>query len=263
MATLAESVSPLPRAKAAARPRFYLWLSLACLAIGVGGFAPTYWLQVPAGTFTGTPLMHIHALTFTGWLLLLVGQNWRIARGRIDHHRAWGLAGIALATAMLVVGYVTAIVGLLERYEQGYGDNARSFLIVPMFSVTAFFGFFVAAIANVRRPEWHKRFIFVATTVALMPAAARWFLIYRRGFDPGVRPGNFPPNPVNASLQPLAFVCLLIVAGMIYDWRTRGKPHPAWTIGLAVLAIGAVLRAPISETSAWLAFADWTTRIPG
>jgi hypothetical protein len=263
MATLAQPVPPPPRAKLAARPRFYLWLSLACLAIGVGGFAPTYWLQVPAGTFTGTPLMHIHALTFTGWLLLLVGQNWRIAHGQIDRHRAWGLGGIALATAMLVIGYVTAIVGLEERYAHGYGHDARAFLIVPLFSVTVFYGFVIAAIANVRRPEWHKRLIFVATTIALMPAAARWFLIYRRGFNPDVRPGNFPPNPVNASLQPLAFVCLLIVAGMIYDWRTRGRPHPAWVIGLGVLAIGAVLRAPLSETSAWQAFADWTTRIAG
>ncbi len=263
MATTAEPVSNRPRARPATRPKFYLWLSLTCFAIGVSGFAPTYWLQVPAGTFTGTPLMHIHALVFTGWLVLLVGQNWRIAQGRVDHHRAWGLGGIALATAMLVIGYVTAIAGLGERLEQGYGDDARAFLIVPMFSVSAFYGFVIAAIANLRRPEWHKRFTFVATTVALLPAAARWFLIYNRGFDPGVRPGNFPPNPVNASLQPLAVVCLLIVAGMVYDWRTRGRPHPAWMIGLGVLLFGAVLRAPLSATSGWLAFADWTTRIAG
>jgi hypothetical protein len=261
MATIVQPVAQQPRA--AARPRFYLWLSLACLAIGVGGFAPTYWLQVPAGTFTGTPLMHIHALVFTGWLLLLVGQNWRIAQGRLDHHRAWGLGGIALATAMLIIGYITAIIGLSERYAQGYGDDARSFLIVPMFSVTAFYGFVIAAIANVRRPEWHKRFIFVATTAALLPAVARIFIVYNRGFQPGIRPGNFPPLPVNFSLPPLLLICLLIIAGMVYDWRTRGRPHPAWTIGLAVLVIGGILRAPLSATSGWLAFADWTTRIAG
>lgn len=263
MATLAQPVPPLSQAILAARPRFYLWLSLACLAIGVGGFAPTYWLQVPTGTFTGTPLMHIHALVFTGWLVLLVGQNWRIAQGRIDHHRAWGLAGIALAGAMLTVGYLTAIVGLSERFEQGYGDDARAFLIVPFFTITAFFGFVVAGIANLRRPEWHKRFIFVATAVALMPAVARLVMLSRRGFEPGIRPGNFPPLPVSASLLPLSAVCLIIVAGMIHDWRTRGRPHPAWIIGLAVLLIGGILRAPLSATSGWLAFADWTTRIAG
>ena len=262
MATLAQPAAP-PRARAAGRTRFYFWLSLACLAIGVGGFAPTYWLQVPAGTFTGTPLMHIHAVVFTGWLLLLVGQNWRIAQGRLDHHKAWGLVGISLATAMLVIGWLTAIVGLEERLAGGFGDKSRAFLIVPLFSVTTFFAFVVAAIANIRRPEWHKRFIFVGTAIALMAAVARFFLIYNKGFAPGVRPGNFPPNPVNASLPALAVVCLIVVAGMIHDWRTRGRPHPAWTIGLSVLVIGGLLRAPLAATPAWLAFADWTTRIAG
>ncbi len=264
MATLAQPVAPQPRAKSAARTRFYFWLSLVCLAIGVGGFFATYWLQMMLGSFTGTPLMHIHGLAFTGWLLLLVGQNWRIAQGRIDHHRAWGLAGISLATMMLLVGYLTGIVGLSDRLQNGYGDDARAFLIVPFFSVTMFFSFVIAAIANIRRPEWHKRFIFVATTVALMPAVARFVFLYRRGYTPGTRPGEFPPSPVNASLISLVIVCLIVIgAGMVHDWRTRGRPHPAWIIGLAVLLIGAVLRAPLSATSGWLAFADWTTRIAG
>ena len=262
MATLAQNPAR-PRARTVGRTRFYFWLSLVCLAIGVGGFLPTYWLQLPAGTFTGTPLMHIHAVVFTGWLVLLVGQNWRIAQGRLDHHKAWGLVGISLATAVLVIGWLTAIVGLEERLAGGYGDKGRTFLIVPLFSVTTFFGFVVAAIANIRRPEWHKRFIFVGTAIALMAPVARFFLLYFKGFGPGIRPASFPPNPVNASLPALGIVCLVVVAGMIHDWRTRGRPHPAWTIGLSVLIVGGLLRGPVSATPAWLAFADWTTRIAG
>ena len=262
MATLAQPTAP-PRARPLGRTRFYFWLSLACLAIGVGGFAPTYWLQLPAGSFVGTPLVHIHGIVFTGWLLLLVGQNWRIAQGRLDHHKAWGLFGIALATLMLAVGYITAIAGLEERLAQGHGDRARAFLIVPLFSVTAFFGFVVAAIANIRRPEWHKRFIFVATTIALTAAMARVVFLYRRGFEWGMRPADGPPAPVNGSLLPFSIVALVIVAGMAFDWRNRGKPHPAWTIGLGVLVVGMVLRGPVSQSGAWLAFADWTTRFAG
>lgn len=263
MATIVQPTSA-PRAQPVVRTRFYFWLSLACLALGVGGFFATYWLQLALGNFTGTPLMHIHGLVFTGWLLLLVGQNWRIAQGRLDHHRAWGLAGIALASVMLVVGYVTAIVGLSGRLEAGYTSDARAFLIVPFFSVTAFFAFFVAALANIRRPEWHKRFIFVATTVALTPAIARFVFLYRRGYSPGTRPGEFPPAPVNASLISLLTVCVIVIgAGMVFDWRTRGRPHPAWVIGFVVLMGGAILRAPISATPAWQAFASWTTTIAG
>lgn len=263
MATLAQP-APAPLARPVIRTRFYFWLSVVCLAIGVGGFAPTYWLQLSLGSFNGTSLMHIHGLVFTVWLLLLVGQNWRIAQGRVDHHRAWGLAGIALATLMLAIGWVTAIVGLSDRFSAGYGDDARKFLIVPLYSVTMFFAFVVAAIANIRRSEWHKRFIFAATAIALTPAVARVFILANRGYEPGFRPGNLPPLTVNFTLRPLLVTCLIVIgAGMIHDWRTRGRPHPAWVIGLSVLTIGAVLRAPLSATPAWLAFADWTTRIVG
>jgi hypothetical protein len=262
LATLAPTSAP-PRARPLGRTRFYFWLSLACLAIGVGGFVPTYWLQVPAGGFTGTAMMHLHAIVFTAWLLLLVGQNWRIAQGRLDHHKAWGLVGISLATAMLVIGWTTAIVGLRERIAEGYGDDARAFLIVPAFSITAFFAFVIAAMANIRRPEWHKRLIFVATTIAILPALARVLLLARKGFAWGLRPGNFPPPPVNASLLPFVVSCAIIAAGMVHDWRSRGRPHPAWTIGLAVTVGGMILRDPISVTPAWQAFAGWTTRIAG
>jgi uncharacterized membrane protein YozB (DUF420 family) len=218
---------------------------------------------VPAGTFAGTPLVHIHAVVFTAWLLLLVGQNWRIAQGRLEHHKAWGLVGIALATLMLAVGYMTAVVGTSERLAAGFGDSARAFLIVPFVSVTTFYAFVIAAMVNIRRPEWHKRFIFVATTIALQAAMARVFFLANKGFAPGNRPGLFPPQPPAVSLMPFAVVCGIILAGMAFDWRSRGKVHPAWTIGLSVLVVTQLAKVPLSQTAAWLAFADWTTRIAG
>jgi hypothetical protein len=243
------------------RTRFYFHLSLACLAVAVIGFAPTYWMQVPMGTFNGQPLLHIHGLAFTGWLFLLVGQNWRIAQGRLDNHRAWGLAGIALATLIFVLGVTTAIVGLQERYEHGYAEAGRTFVIVPLVTISLFYGFFIAAIANLRRPEWHRRFIFVATSAMLVPALARLFQLARFGFAPGMRPGMRQPSLVSASLMPIMISLLIIGAGMLHDWRTRRKVHPAWIIGLIVIIPIALLRGPVSQTAAWQAFADWTTRI--
>jgi hypothetical protein len=262
LATLADP-PVVKRAHITGRTRFYFWLSLAYLALGVVGFAPTYWLQIPAGTFTGSPLMHIHAVVFTGWLLLLVGQNWRIAQGRLAHHKAWGLVGIALATLMLAIGYLTSILGLSVRLADGAGDDARAFLIVGLFAITMFYVFFIAAMANIRRPEWHKRLIFVATAFPLGAAVARFFFLYRRGYGPDIRPETFPSIPVAATFTAILLVGLIFVAGMIFDWRTRGRPHPAWVIGLVVLVVGGKLREPLSATPAWLSFADWTTRIAG
>jgi hypothetical protein len=48
---------------------------------------------------------------------------------------------------------------------------------------------------------------------------------------------------------------LLIVAAMIYDWRTRGKVHTVYLIAFPILLMIAYLVIPISETAGWHAFA--------
>lgn len=40
------------------------------LAVGVLGFAPTYWVPMLRGSLQVEPLTHIHALLFYGWLVL-------------------------------------------------------------------------------------------------------------------------------------------------------------------------------------------------
>src|SRR5579859_1816434 len=84
------------------------YISMAA-AIAFGGFPPTYWLQLAAGTFVGPPLLHVHGALFFGWTILLLSQTALAANGQLEHHRAWGLAGIALASAMVVVGIAAAI----------------------------------------------------------------------------------------------------------------------------------------------------------
>ena len=253
-------LAPAPVRTSAQHSRFYVWISLLFLFIAVGGFVPTYWAQLPAGTLNGTPLMHVHAVLFTAWPLLLVSQAVLIARGGLRHHRVWGLAGISLASMMLIVGLMTAVVALQDRLAAGDGDPARSFLIVPFTAIGLFFAFFAAAVANVSRPEWHKRFIVIATTSVLTAAMARFFFFAANGMAAGLRPGALPPAPVSRTLGPMALLDLIIVGAMIWDKRRNGKVHPAWNWGLAILIPIQLLRAPVSQTQAWLAFADWMTR---
>lgn len=260
MATLASESKTRSETLPVARDRGFLWLASLCAAIGIVGFMPTYWLQVPAGTFTGSPLLHLHALLFTGWLVLLVSQAVQVSRGRMTHHRAWGLFGISLASMMLVVGVMTAVVLMEARLARGEGDAARAFLILPLSSIGVFFAFVVAAIGNIPRPEWHKRFIIVATVSALQAAIARFFFLYANGMQPGLNPGSLPVRPVSGPLMGHLLLDLVLVVGMAIDRRRRGKVHPAWLWGLAVLVLVQLARAPISATAAWQSFADWLTR---
>lgn len=236
---------------------FYVWMAGLCVFIAFGGFAATYWLQLAAGTFIGPPILHVHGLIFSAWPLLLLSQTVRAANGRMEHHRAWGVFGVALATAMVILGLTVAIQGLVGRLAAGEGNAARAFMILPLGSLTVFAALFIAAVLNVKRPEWHKRLILGATCGALLAATGRLgFLIATHGGGPGMRPGlSPPPPPVAATLDGL-LMSLVLVIGVVYDWRTRGRPHPAYLVGIGALLTFAFAGPIISQTPAWYAAMD-------
>ncbi len=242
---------------AAREERFYVRMAVAFVAAAVIGFAPTYWLPLFRGTLSVTPLAHVHALLFYGWTLLFLKQTTLVASGRVARHREWGLVGVSLATAMLLVGEGMALISVKQGIAAGQGAAARAFAIVPATAAPLFFGLFAAAIWNVRKPETHKRLLIVATASILQAAAGRWVALALAPAPPPGFVGHLAPPPVAVSVLPGLIVDLLIVAGMVHDRRTRGRVHPVyWIAGGIVLAVQ-LLRVPLSTTSAWMRITDW------
>ena len=84
---------------------------------------------------------------------------------------------------------------------------------------------FCLAIANVRRPETHKRLMLLAGISLLDAAVARWFLTFL------APPGPPGPPPVAVTIPPALVAYLLLVVAIVHDWRTRGRPHPVYVYG--------------------------------
>jgi hypothetical protein len=245
------------------RSRFFVWMAAACAFVAVAGFVPTYWRQLPAGTFVGSPLLHVHALLFSAWTIYVLLQTMLAARGRISRHRSWGLLGVALATAMVLVGLAVANHALSVRLAAGFGDRARAFHIASTSMITLFGMFVAAAIVFVARPEIHKRLMLLANASMLSPAVARLFFAVSVGTGPGLRPGLGPPRTVASVLAPALIADVLILVGIVHDVRTRGRPHPAYVIGGALVLAVQVLREPASRTQTWYAIADFLARFSG
>ena len=243
--------------------RFDVCLAATCTVIAVGGFAPTYWLQLMSGTFVGPPLLHFHGILFSAWPVLLLVQAAFVAKGCPNAHRAMGLVGISLATAMVVIGLAAAIQTLNVGLSAGYGDLSRAFLALPLSALGLFAGFVVAAIANIRRPEAHKRLMLLATIALLQAAMGRVFFELITGGGPGLRPGLGAPPPVTTAVVPSLSLNLLVVAGAVHDWRTRGRPHPSWLLGGAIITAVVLLRGPVAASATWSAFADTLAHING
>lgn len=251
MATVAAPVSrPLVS-------RFYVGMAWLFVAIAFGGFFETYWLQVARQTFTGSPLLHFHGLLFSLWTLFFLSQALLVANRRLRSHRSWGLFGISLATAMLFTGLAVAVTGLHGRLDAGYGDAARAFAIVPISNIVVFAGLVAAAIVNLRRPEWHKRLMLVATTSLLQAAIARFFFLAHTGGGPGLRPGLGPPLTIGSTMPAGLLVAMLVVAAMIHDWRSHGRVHPAYWWGFGVSIAVQLSRPLLAHTEAWYRFTDF------
>ncbi len=245
------------------RGRFYVWMAGIAVAIAFGLFAPTYWLQVPAGTFTGAPLLHLHGLLFSAWVIFFLSQTLLAANGRLESHRTWGMLGIALATAMLFSGFATGIKSMTNGIAGGHADAARAFAIVPLSAIVIFAGLVCAAIMNVKRPETHKRLMLVATLSILQAPLDRIFFALHAGIAPGLRPGSGPPPPVQATMPSGLIAIALILAVVVYDWRTRGKPHNATLISGAIVAAAVFLRAPLGSSAAWQSAANFLAHFAG
>lgn len=241
---------------------FYITMAAIFAVIAFTGFAPTYWLRLPAGTFVGPPMLHLHGLLFSLWTLFFLSQAILVANGRLRNHKAWGLAGISLATAMVFVGLSVAVAGLERRLSLGYGDAARAFAIVPISAMLLFAMLVTAAIANLRRPEWHKRLMLVATASLLQAAVARYLFLASGRSDAGARQAGPPPS-VEFTMTAAYIVDALIVAAILYDWKARGRPHPAYLWGFGIVLAVHLSRPALSRSDAWLRFADFLVAFNG
>jgi hypothetical protein len=238
------------------RSHFYVWMAGAFVLVAFGGFVPTYWARLAAGTFHAPPVIYIHGTLMFLWTLFFFAQTALVAAGRTLDHRSWGLFGIALFTA-LMCSVLVGEVAIIRRDEaSGMGDAARRFAAVTLMAWPLMAGLFSLAIVYIRKPDVHKRLLIVLMSAMMTPAIARVFLTLLAS------PGAGPPPPF-VSVPPSIVADLFIVAAMSYDWRTRGRPHPAYVWGGLVTLAEQMLVVPVSSTAAWMAFAKAFASLAG
>jgi hypothetical protein len=175
-------------------------------------------------------------------VLLFLVQTTLVARWRIAAHRRLGIAGAFLAAAMIVSGTLAAIATARRGAAPGGGDPL-AFLIIPLFDMILFAGFLATALALRGDPERHKR-LMVMAYVSIMVAAV--------GRLPGL-----------LALGPPAFFGLTLIfvaAAAIHDLRSRGRVHPVYVWGGAILIASVPLRLALSTTMAWRSVAEMLTR---
>lgn len=240
---------PLPLALASARPvrsaRLYLGTAVLVMLVAVSGFFPSYWLPMSAGTLELHPLLHVHGALFFLWTLLMVLQSAFVVSGRPGWHRELGLAGIALAATMVFSGVLVQVLSLKSGLAGPRPDIARNVAALGFSGMWMFATYVGVAVANLRRPEVHRRLMVLASFAILGAALARLARIV---------PGTTQPE---RGWLAAAMVDLMLLVVVLIDRRITGSVHPAWIAGGAFLVGNQVLRTFIVDTAPWIAFTAW------
>jgi hypothetical protein len=228
-------------------------MAYVCAAVGVIGFAPTYWIPLVSGRLTLDPILHLHAVVFYAWLTLFVIQAHLAASRQIQRHREVGVFGVAIATAMCFVGVAAAINSLRQGQAAGFGDEALGFSVVPLTGIMLFAVMFAYALLNVRRPDVHKRILLIATVGLLNAAVGRLFILALGAPPPTAA---VAPPPVFFTVPAGLITDLLLIPAMLHDRKHLGRVHRVYWIWGGVLVASQLLRAPIAATDAWGAIAS-------
>jgi hypothetical protein len=230
--------------------RFYAGMAVAMFGTIFLGFARSFFLR-PLFPDLPTPpetIFYVHGAAFTAWLVLLVAQPVLVGIGRTDLHRRLGWVGAALAVAMVVLGTAGALVA--ARRPTGFIGipiPPLQFLVVPFFDMVLFATFVALAIAKRRDTQGHKRLMLLASVNLLAAGIARWPFAMMAGGP-----------PVYFGLEDL-----FIVALAAWDFRSRGRLHPATLWGGLAIIVSQPLRLVLSGTAVWLSFARWAVGLLG
>lgn len=210
------------------------------------GFAPTYYTRsADLGPLSTVHL--VHGAIATAWMLVFIAQAALMGTGRPQWHFRLGVLGAVLAALVVIVSAAATVDAARRGATPIPGVPPHVFLTVPFFDMLMLAAFFGLGLRlRARRPESHKRLMFLGTVLMTAPAFGRLIPIWDQ-------PLLFAAMPHTIWLLPLGFV----LAGIIFDLATRRGVSPVYLWGGLAIAAMSPLRFMIAGTPPWEAFAGW------
>ena len=186
-------------------------------------------------------LVHAHGAVMTLWVAYFTTQI-ALIRSKNDRlHMTMGMAGVALAAVVVVVGLATAYDAQLVRHSAPPGQNPHSFFLLPTLDMSLFVVFFAGAVYYRKRPAEHKA-LMLMTAINFTPAA-----LFRIAFVP-------PQYVIH-----FAFGLPILAALACLGWHTakHRRLNRVFAYGVLLLVAAHPLRIVLADSEVWLRFVGW------
>ena len=216
----------------------YVFTAASFIVIALTGFIPSSLMKiaaVQAGERPPFPLvLHMHAVLMGSFLMFLLAQTTLMATGSGDLHRRLGIAAFALATALVVVGFI--LVPTMYHYVWNAAQNAppetrvklqqivlkRDNTLLLQIRVGFLFPLFllIGLRARGRNAGFHKRMMILSTAIALGASIDRI----------GWLPTTLPASMLSTDL----YILLAVSPMFCWDVVRNRTVHSAYLIWLGV-----------------------------
>ena len=197
---------------------FYFSMALLMAGLAVWAFSDT----VDAHLLHAKPprplLLWFHGAVFTAWIVLFIVQSALVRVRKVGVHRTLGWFGATLSAIMVVSGLIVSVVMLRFEMTVLHRKNVAPFLSILWCDMIIFGGCMALAICFRKRPEYHRRLVFVATCQLMQAVFVRFHYI-------GHHDLFFPVLDV------------LIVAGMLRDLVVDGRVNRVYLYVLPAIIV--------------------------
>jgi hypothetical protein len=216
---------------------FYLSMSLVMAVLVVWGFSRT----VDANLVHANPprpwLLWVHGAAFSTWVVFFIAQSALVRVRQVSVHRFLGWFGAGLATLMVGLGFMIAVV--MARFDGAvlHQPGTDAFLSIPFCDMIVFGVCIALAIYWRKRPEYHRRLIFIASCHLMDAAVGRFEFVFNHNL--------FYP-----------ILDLLMVLGMVRDRVVDGRVHKVYLYALPPMIVVQSL-----AVYAWRVNPAWWQRI--
>lgn len=222
---------------------FYFTMSLLIVGIVVWGFHATINPNLIHASPPRPLLLWFHGAAFSSWVLFYIFQSALVRTHNVKVHRFFGWFGAGLAAAMVVLGFVISIVMARFDWYTLHEPGTDVFLSVPWGDMFEFAPCVALAILWRKKPELHRRLLFIATCVLLDAAFGRNDYLFDHNLfyfcvDAVILLGVVRDLLVNRSIHKVYRIALpaLIVCQALQIYLFRGAP--AWWHTLTSRIVG-------------------------
>ena len=200
------------------------------------GFYKSYFLRA----FFDVPpiansLVHVHGIVMTVWVVLFIVQFALVRTRNVKLHMSMGIASIAFAALLVVVGLATAYDSQIVRGVAPPGIEPFKFFLIPVFDMILFVLLFGGAIYYRRRPTEHRALMLLTAVNFSASPLSRISIV----------PGEY--------MLVWAFGMPILIALLLLAWHTfkHGKLNLVFAIATCVFVLSVPLRIAIGETAIW------------